>query len=64
MLRDREYIKRKKETTENRLKLIRSWLTIVEIYFIFRSAFIIWPKYAAAVEKDEDNDVNVYEEII
>ena len=48
---------RKKLTIENRVMLIRSWLTVVEVYFVFRSAFIIWPKYFTALEKDGDGDV-------
>ena len=38
---------------------------LVELFFCFRSGFIIWPKYYDAVQKSEDtNDVNVYEEVI
>ena len=37
---------------------------IVESYFFWRSCLIIWPKYFAAIEKDEDNDVSIFEESI
>ena len=65
MLSDKEFIARKKLTLENRIRLIRSWLTVVEVYYIFRSGFIIWPKYATALEAAEDNnDVSVLEEVL
>ena len=39
---------------------------LVELYFLFRSGFIIWPKYYDAVQKSDEStpDVNVYEEVI
>ena len=65
MLSDKEFQARKKVTMENRNRLIRSWLTVVEVYFVFRSCFIIWPKYASALEAAEDNnDVSVFEEVL
>ena len=65
MMSDKEFIARKKLTLENRIRLIRSWLTVVEIYFVVRSGFIIWPKYAAALEAaDDNNDVSVFEEVL
>ena len=65
MLNDKEFIIRKQLTLENRIKLIRSWLAVVEIYFLVRSGFIIWPKYYSALEAaDDNNDVDVFEEAI
>ena len=37
---------------------------LVEIYFVARSGFIIWPKYISAVEKSVDDGTSVSEEII
>jgi hypothetical protein len=37
---------------------------IVESYYITRVAFIILPKLLAALEKDEDGDVQIFEEVL
>ena len=37
---------------------------IVEAYYITRVGFVILPKLLAALAKDEDGDVDIYEEII
>jgi hypothetical protein len=36
----------------------------VESYYWVRACFIIWPKYYEAVDKDENGDVNIFEELI
>lgn len=61
---DKLFVVRQKLLHQDRQIVIRQWLMIIESYFFWRSCLIIWPKYFNAVEKAEDNEVSIFEELI